>query len=156
MISSFAFAFFSTLGFSILFHVPKRHLISASFVGGCGWVTFVYLLSAGSGKVMACFAGSCVVALISDIFSKGFKEAATIFVIPGILPLVPGAGMYDTMRAALASNFSETAAVGTETILMASSIAGGLLIVASLFKIFYLLVAFIQGLIRKRRKEVSE
>lgn len=156
MIASFVFAFFSTLGFSILFHVPKRHLISASFVGGCGWITFIHLTSTGSGKIIACFAGSCVVALISDIFSKGFKEAATIFTIPGILPLVPGAGMYDTMRAALASNFNETAAVGTETILMAGAIAGGLLIVASFFKIFSQLATFIQGLIRKRRKEVVE
>ncbi|MBR0599175.1 threonine/serine exporter family protein [Sinanaerobacter chloroacetimidivorans] len=138
MILSFIFAFCSTMGFCILFHVPKKHLVSASFVGGCGWITYTFLTSEGGSKVLACFVGSCIVALLSDIFSRGFKEAATIFIIPGILPLVPGAGMYYTMLAILEGNFTETASVGTETILMAGAISVALLMIASLVKIFAL------------------
>jgi len=135
MIWAFLFAFCSTVGFSILFHVPKKHIASAGFVGALGWLTYTYFIISGSGSVLACFAGSCVVAIISDVFSRAFKDAATIFVIPGILPLVPGAGMYYTMLAILEGNLEKMASTGTETILMAGAIAVALLVVASVTKL---------------------
>ncbi|MEL7654944.1 MAG: threonine/serine exporter family protein [Bacillota bacterium] len=139
MIWPFLFAFCSTVGFCILFHVPKKHIISASLVGACGWVTYTYFISSGSGSVLACFAGSCIVALISDLFSRAFKDAATIFIIPGILPLVPGANMYYTMLAILEGDVEKTASIGTETILMAGAIAVALLAVASIIKLLALI-----------------
>ncbi|HVI43118.1 MAG TPA: threonine/serine exporter family protein [Anaerovoracaceae bacterium] len=149
MIWAFLFAFCSTVGFCILFHVPKKHIASASFVGACGWLTYTDFITSGSGSVLACFAGSCVVALISDLFSRTFKEAATIFIIPGILPLVPGANMYYTMLAILEGNVERTASVGTETILMAGSIAVALLVVSSVIKLMALLERKIMSSFRK-------
>lgn len=135
MLWAFLFAFCSTVGFCILFHVPKKHILSASFVGACGWLTYSYFIESGAGNIAACFAGSCVVALFSELFSRAFKDAATIFIIPGILPLVPGANMYYTMLAILEGNSQETAAIGTETLLMAGAIAVALLAVASVIKL---------------------
>jgi uncharacterized membrane protein YjjB (DUF3815 family) len=139
MIWAFLFAFCSTVGFSILFHVPKKHIVTAGFVGALGWLTYTYFITSGSGSVLACFAGSCAVALISDLFSRAFKDAATIFIIPGILPLVPGAGMYYTMLAILDGNIEKTASVGTETFMMAGAIAVALLVVASIIKLLALM-----------------
>ena len=139
MIWSFLYAFISTIGFCILFHVPKKHIFSASFVGACGWITYTYFTSSGDGKVIACFAGSCIVAILSELFSRGFKDAATIFIIPGILPLVPGSGMYHTMLAILDGNLQVTASIGTETLLMAGSISVALLVVASVIKVAVLI-----------------
>lgn len=135
MLWAFVFAFCSTLGFSILFHVPKKHIPGAGLIGGLGWLTYTYFITAGSGSVLACFAGSCLVAILSDLFSRAFKEAATIFIIPGILPLVPGAGMYYTMLAILEGNVEKTASTGTQTMLMAGAIAVALLVVASVTKL---------------------
>lgn len=139
MIWAFLFAFSSTIGFSILFHVPKKHIIPAGFAGALGWLTYTYFIVSGSGSVLACFAGTCIVAVISDLFSRTFKDAATIFIIPGILPLVPGANMYYTMLAILEGNVEKTASIGTETILMAGSIAVALLVVASVVKLLSLM-----------------
>jgi len=135
MLWAFLFAFCSTVGFSILFHVPKRHIVTAGLVGALGWLSYTYIITSGSGSVLACFAGSCVVAVVSDLFSRIFKEAATIFIIPGILPLVPGANMYYTMLAIIEGDIQKTAVVGTETIMMAGSIAVALLVVASVAKL---------------------
>ncbi len=135
MLWAFLFAFCSTIGFSILFHVPKNHIAAAGLVGALGWLTYTYFLISGSGSILACFAGSCTVAVVSDLFSRIFKDAATIFIIPGILPLVPGAGMYYTMLAILEGDVAETASAGTETMLMAGSIAVALLVVASVIKL---------------------
>lgn len=139
MIWAFLFAFCSTMGFGILFHVPRKHIVTAGLAGALGWLTYTYFTDSGSSSILACFAGSCVVALISELFSRAFKDAATIFIIPGILPLVPGAGMYYTMLAILEGNIEKTASVGTETIMMAGAIAVALLVVSSIIKLIALL-----------------
>jgi uncharacterized membrane protein YjjB (DUF3815 family) len=139
MIWAFLFAFCSTVGFSVLFHVPKKHIVAAGFTGAIGWLAYTYITTSGSGSILACFVGSCVVALISELFSRAFKDAATIFIIPGILPLVPGAGMYYTMLAILDGDIEKTATVGTETLMMAGSIAVALLVVSSLVKLLGLI-----------------
>ncbi|MBK5263320.1 MAG: threonine/serine exporter family protein, partial [Peptostreptococcaceae bacterium] len=37
----FIISLIGTLGFCILFHVPPRHMASASIGGALGWITFV-------------------------------------------------------------------------------------------------------------------
>lgn len=135
MFLQFFYAFASTAGFCLIFNVPRRHMISASTVGALGWIAFQYALILGNGNVASCFLGSCIVAILSDICSRAFKDATTLFIIPGILPLVPGAGMYNTMLAFLDSNFEKMTKIGSETILMAGAIAVALLMVASLIKV---------------------
>lgn len=131
----FIFSFFSTTGFCLLIHVPKKHLISASFIGACGWTIFQNLVLMGNSNVLSCFLGSCLVALLAEVFSRAGKDATTLFIIPGILPLVPGAGMYNTMQCVLENDFQGAAVIGSETLFMAGSIALALLIVASLARI---------------------
>ena len=135
LFGEFIFAFLGTLGFTFIFNVPLRHIPVASFVGGAGWVVFQIADAMGCGVAIACFFGACTVGLTSDIASKVFKEAATIFVIPGVLPLVPGAGTYYTMLAVIEGNLDQAAAKGIETLAMAGAIALGLLVMGTVMQI---------------------
>ena len=132
----FLFAFLGTLGFTLIFNVPLRHIPVASFVGGAGWVVYQIASAMGCGIAISCFFGACTVGLTSDIASKVCKEAATIFVIPGVLPLVPGAGTYYTMLAIVQGNLDQAAAKGIETLAMAGAIALGLLVMGTIIQIF--------------------
>lgn len=131
----FIFAFLGTLGFALIFNVPLRHLPVASLIGGAGWVVYHMAVDMGSGVAIACFFGACTVGLTSDIASRLCKEAATIFVIPGVLPLVPGAGTYYTMLAIINGNLEQAAAKGIETLAMAGAIALGLLVMGTIIQI---------------------
>ena len=62
------------------------------------------------------------------MFAKYFKKPATVFIIPGIITLVPGAGMYYTMLALIKKDFHEAANTGTETIFIAAAIAIGIIL----------------------------
>ncbi|MBR5488079.1 MAG: threonine/serine exporter family protein [Firmicutes bacterium] len=135
LFGEFIFAFLGTLGFTFIFNVPLRHIPIASFVGGAGWVVFQIADAMGCGVAIACFFGACTVGLTSDIASKVYKEAATIFVIPGVLPLVPGAGTYYTMLAVIEGNLDQAAAKGIETLAMAGAIALGLLVMGTVMQI---------------------
>lgn len=131
----FLWAFLSTAGFCFIFNVPRRHIPAGSLVGATGWLAYQLISAAGLSGIMACFAGSCTVAVLSELGARFFKDAATLFIIPGILPLVPGSGMYYTMQALLDNRLEEAAQVGLQTILMAGSIAVALLVVSSVIKV---------------------
>ena len=129
------YAFLATFGFTLIFRVPKKAILLCSLVGGLGWMTYQVAFEYGLTHVMAIFLGACTVALLSDIFSKVLKDAATIFIIPGIMPLVPGAGMYRMMLALIHNNMSGFASEATQTLMAAGAIAVGLLVMGSLIKI---------------------
>ncbi|MFV0517378.1 MAG: threonine/serine exporter family protein [Aminipila sp.] len=136
-IIQFVFGFISTVGFAILFHVPKRHIIASSFVGGVGWVIFIYCKNDYESALLGCFLAACMVGILADIFSKINKETATVYIIPGIIPLVPGAGMYYTTLYLINGEIEKAATTGTETLLMAGSISVGLLVVGAVFRMYY-------------------
>ncbi len=135
MMISFLFAFAATFGFSLLFHVPKKHLFTAALIGAFGWIIYSACTDYGYGKPFACFIAACFVGVLGDFCSRTFREASTIFVIPGILPLVPGAGIYYTMLAIIEGDIERMAQTGTETLLMAGAIAVGLMSMGSLLHI---------------------
>ncbi|MCT4605409.1 MAG: threonine/serine exporter family protein [Marinisporobacter sp.] len=149
MFLQFLFSFLSTLGFAILFNVPKNSLLKASIAGGIGWIAYVYCNEKFHSLIVASFVGACIVAIISEIFARKFKETVTVFVIPGIIPLVPGAGMYYTMLAVIEKDFSKFASIGSETMFVAGGIAAAILIVSSLTRMIF------QVKVRKYRKNIE-
>ncbi|WZL71523.1 threonine/serine exporter family protein [Clostridiaceae bacterium 35-E11] len=134
ILSQFVFSFLATIGFAVLFNIPKNTIIKASFGGAIGWSAFIYSKMLLHSPVFATFIGALVVAGISEIFARKFKEAVTVFVIPGILPLVPGVGTYYTMIAMIENDLYKSARIGTETIFIAGSIAAAILIVSSFMR----------------------
>ncbi len=99
MLSNFIFAFLATFGYCIVFNVPKKHLSFAALGGGLGWMGYISLYSTVNSPVIAVFIASTIVAIWGEILSVKVKDLVTLFIIPGIIPLVPGSGMYYTMLA---------------------------------------------------------
>ena len=64
----------------------------------------------------------------------------TIFVIPGILCLVPGAKIFYTMEALLKNDIENMAQIGVQTLMMAGAIAMGLLVIGAIIKVFWALI----------------
>ncbi len=135
-IVTFVFGMASCIGFCILNNIPRRSIIAASCVGGFAWLGYQISLESGSSKAIAAFWGACAVAIVSEIFSRLLKEAATVFIIPGILPLVPGAGMYYTMTELIHGSYEAAGKIANETFFIAGSIALALLVTGSFVRIF--------------------
>ena len=126
----------AVFGFCSIFKIPKKAIVPCMIIGAAGWAVFKYVVAIlGMSNVLGCLFGALVVAALSEACARIFKDASTIFVLPGILPLVPGAGMYYTMRALIAGDYATTISTGTNTIFMAGAIAVAILIVTSLFRV---------------------
>ena len=85
-----------TVSFSVLFGVPRGYYPYCGFIGGAGWLVYCLaeLFLPGSGP---CFVATAVVILLSRTAAVVKRCPVTIFLIAGIFPLVPGAGVYWTV-----------------------------------------------------------
>ena len=87
-------AFLAVFFFAILLEIPKKYMVSSGIVGGICWLIYLIANNMGAGVVLSTFLGAFATAILSQIFARIFKTPVTVFLIAGILPLVPGAGMY--------------------------------------------------------------
>ena len=94
---------------------------------------------ANLGVVAASFFATVALAWFSRIFAFCRKTPVTVFLITGIFPLVPGAGIYYTGYHLFMSDNSQALLKGLETIKIAVAIALGIGIVLSLPAFFFTL-----------------
>ena len=133
---SFVYSFLATIAFAVLFQAPRRTLIISGVIGAIGWVVFVYLRQhLEYNSFHANFFATISLALICELSARIFKQPATVFLIPGIIPLVPGLGIYRGMKEIIEKSFD----VGMNTLLTAgtdsAAIALGIMFTASAFRV---------------------
>ncbi|MGN8889201.1 threonine/serine exporter family protein [Dysosmobacter sp. HCP28S3_G4] len=131
-------AFLACLTFCFVFELRRwRFILAASFTGAMGWL--VYLLPDNWGSVARFLTATVVVAVLSEIFARILKTPATIFLIIGIIPMVPGGGIYYTLEALINGDMPLFVQRGMETAASAGAIAVGCSLVSSVARIIALL-----------------
>ncbi len=141
LLVQFLLALFATMGFSVIFRIPVRHIPVCVAIGAMGWITYLISDTYFGSPVMGCFFGACMVGACSAVAARIFKEAMTVFTIPGILCLVPGAKIFYTMDAFLKEDFDKMGEIGIQTLMMAGSIAMGLLVIGAVVKVVMALIS---------------
>lgn len=133
---NFICPFLGTVAFSILFNVPRRFYFSCGMVGAMGWVMYCITVRFTSTAV-ASFFGSLVVVLLSRILTVRKKCPITIFLISGIFPLVPGAGVYYTAYYLVMNQLDEAAHRGLGAVKVAFAIVLGIVLIVSIPREFF-------------------
>lgn len=133
MIPNLIFSFLGTLAFSILFNVHRRFYICCGLTGMAGWLCYCLVIQFGSATV-ASFLGTIVVVLLSRILAVWKKCPITVFLVSGIFPLVPGAGVYYTAYYFVTNNLVLASQKGIESIKIAFAIVLGIVFVVSIPK----------------------
>lgn len=95
----FSQATIATTCFAYIFNAPYRCLLSAGFSGGIGWLTFVFLRDyIFMSNITANFLAAAAIGILAEIFARLQKEPVTMFVVPGIIVLVPGYSIFRAMN----------------------------------------------------------
>lgn len=127
-------AFSSIIAFSIVFDMPKNLLKYATIVGVVSWVIYSYLLYIEVDIVLQAFITGLIVAGMSHIFARVLKAPVTIFLVPGILPLVPGGPIYRSVYYFINDNSGLGNMYFTQTLQIAGAIAMSIFIMDSIFR----------------------
>ena len=125
-IFQFSISFIATIGFGIFFGAPFSSIIPTGFSGAISWIIYYFLVNKLADPTSATFIASFCVGIFGEALAIRYKKPATVFITPGIVSLVPGAGMYYTMQYLVEKDFSNAASYGTQTLFAAAAIAIGI------------------------------
>lgn len=127
-ITEFIVAMVATIGFAIVFSAPKKELFFCGVSGAIGWIFYsifnTMLLAPTLGNVV----GSAVLTVFSRALAAKRKNPVTIYLITGIFPLVPGAGIYYTSYYLIMNDMSNFSNYGLMTIKTAGAIVMGIIL----------------------------
>ena len=94
--AQFFLAAAGTLSFAILFACPRRCLPYCALVGAVGWLWYELLTLLGADAATASLLAVIPLTILTRVFAITQKTPVTVFLLTGIFPLVPGAGIYYT------------------------------------------------------------
>jgi len=129
-------SFFAVVAFCYVLGAPPRYRIHAGFIGALGWALFLILRDYYNFAMgPATFFAGCLICTSAQILARILKTPVTIFIVTGILPLVPGAGMYRIAQSAISGDTSLTIQHLAGTLTTAGMLAVSIIVVDSVFRI---------------------
>lgn len=145
-------SFVGTVAFAALFNVPKRFYLCCGLTGTAGWMIYLTLTAGYDlSPALASFFGTLAVVLISRILTVRMKCPITIFLISGIIPLVPGAGVYFTAYYLVTNRMALAGQRGMEALKIAFAIVLGIVLIVSIPREFFQIRYWRQRKALKRR-----
>ena len=120
-----------TVAFALLFGVPGRFYPCCGMIGGAGLLLYS-LLEGRFSAAAATFFAAVLVMLLSRFFAVREKCPVTVFLISGIIPLVPGAGIYWAAYYMVTDQLAEAADAGFAAVKAVAAIVLGIVCIFGL------------------------
>ena len=128
-------AFLSSLGFSMIFGLRRRFLVYAALGGLLCWGVYLGMDAWLHREFLSCLMASSFAVVYAELLARRLKTPATLFVVPSILPLVPGGSLYYTMENIVHGRMEAARSFGQQTLIAALAIAAGISFVVALREI---------------------
>ena len=126
-----------SVGFAMIFRLRPSFLPLAALGGLLNWGSYLLLFHFTEGLFLSCLVASALSAVYAELLAKWLHAPATVFLVPTVIPSIPGSNLYYTMAAAVAGDLAGTAQNALLTAEYAFGIAAGISIVWAAFAIHY-------------------
>ena len=131
------YAFLACLGFCVLFRINGLGAVLCSLGGALAWLAYLLTGSAmGENDILQYFWAVIFLSAYAEVMARVRKCPATGYLLIAFIPLVPGAGIYNMMDAALRGDTQDFLTTGLHTLSIAGALAVGVLIVSSLVRMY--------------------
>lgn len=142
-VKSFFFGYLASWAYAMLFELRGRTLQTASLGGGISWLIYRLIQQVpGINYLVPFFVSTVLVSVYAELMARILKKPATVYLIVAMLPLVPGQGIYDTMSAFVNGENETALAIGGQTLAISGTLAIGILVASTLFKLINRTVKF--------------
>ncbi len=126
--------------FALLLNQPRKTMLFSAPFAGLGYGIFLLL----GQSTLGYFCATLFIGVACEICARLMKKISTLFITSALIPLVPGVGLYRTMRYLVQGEYHMAISCGTDTLMGICAIALGITISSVLF-----------ANIRKRERTVS-
>ena len=123
------------IGFAILFNIHNRGIILCALGGMITWVTYRLFLQSSGSDIAAYFYATIIASLYSEVLARLCKRPAIGYLVVSAFPLIPGAGVYYTMRCAVNGDMAGFTSQGMHTLSIAAAMAVGILLISTTARI---------------------
>ena len=125
----------SSLGFGMIFNTRGWRLLWAGVGGAVGWAAYLLAMKAWPSEAGCYLIAAFILTAYGETMARVMRTPATVYVVAGAIPMVPGASLYRTMSFALTGDVSAAVNGGAKTLLLAAAIAAGILACMMLWSI---------------------
>lgn len=135
MVMKIAAVFVMGTAVGIMYRIPRSLLLYGALNATLAWLVTMLLVGAGTDAVAANFFGSVALGAAAEALARRLRKPATIFVIPGFIPLVPGREAYTTMRYLVEGRYGPATEMAVQTLLTAGAIAFGIFVSVTVYRL---------------------
>lgn len=125
IVVQFVVSLMATLSFAVLFSAPKKELFFCGLTGAVGWIVYLIFFNHNASIPIANLIATFALTLISRVIASARKNPVTLYLITGIFPIVPGAGIYYTSYYFIMNDMEQFSNYGMQTIKVAGAIVLG-------------------------------
>lgn len=126
------FCFIATYFYTMTMNAPKNTLVYSSVIAAFGYLIYEYSTML-SQPMLGFLLGTSLVAALGEILARKLRVPATIFIFPGVIPIVPGFGLYETILAFVQDDIYLALEKGATTILSIACMAIAMALVSIMF-----------------------
>ena len=131
------FSYLAAVGFAVFLNSPKKTLYISGAIGMTSWIIYILLMRIGIDMMVCNFVAASIASLLCEILARKMKKPTILFLVPGIITLIPGLGLYNTMSYVIAGDFQQSFTTGANVVFASGAIALGVIVVSSLFRTYY-------------------
>ena len=135
-----------SLGFGILFHLRRTRLFIATIGGFMSWTVFLLLAPLLPSEATRYFFASAAVTIYAEAFARVMKTPTTTFLVPSLIPLIPGGSLYYTMNYALNEQWTAFAGKAIYTLELAMALALGIIAVTTVTRMVIVISKKLRGI----------
>ena len=123
-----------TLGFGLMFNMHGRGIPFALLGSVISWLVCSLCMRFGVSEPISYLIAAAASSLYAEIMARIRKFPATSYLLCALVPLIPGGGIYYTMDYIRRNLLSEAWNKGMQTAAIAGSVAVGVLLVSTAFR----------------------
>lgn len=127
--------FIAIFSYGIMAEVPKKYLLIIALVGTSSGIVYLIGMHFQAGAVLSSFLSALTASLLSHTFARILKAPVTLFLFAGILPTVPGGGMYRIAAGVLDNDPTKVFNSIIEVLEIAGVIALAIFIMDAVFRV---------------------
>lgn len=128
-------SFLGSCAFAIVFKINKRHLLNVGILGFITYFVYYTVIYFTPSAFAAAFASTCVATVCAELLARKHHAPTIVYLVTGLIPIVPGADSYYSMKYLLEENMKMAGEKLASTVQVALGIAGGIVVISILFGI---------------------
>ena len=127
----------SSVAFAIFFNVRGKKLAWFFLGSAIDWAVYLYCVHHGQSEFIGMLLATMTAALFSEILARIVRTPVLILLVPMLVPLIPGRGLYNTMDALIRSDKERFIDCGVSTVSCAAAICLGIVCVTAITRMIF-------------------